>query len=75
MKILLKEKQFTKICLIKNLSPATLSKKLKISQSYISMLTKYNKYKVSPSFILREKIIKLLDSDFDTLFICKHKQK
>ena len=73
MKILLKQKQFAILCAKKNLSPTILSKKLKISRSYISVLTNYEKYEILPSPCLREKILKLLDVDFDSLFIYKQR--
>lgn len=71
MPIILKPKQFEILCAKKNLSQGTLSRRLKISLSYLSMLKNYAKYKKTPSVTLQNKIIKLLDTNFDTLFIYK----
>lgn len=71
MPIILKPKQFEILCAKKNLSQETLSRRLKISLSYISMLKNYAKYKKTPSVTLRKKIIKLLSTDYFTLFTYK----
>lgn len=69
--IIIKNDQFDKIVLKKNLKYKDLAEKLKISSAYLS-LVKSNKYPdYRPSAELRNRMLKILKVKFDDIFTLK----
>lgn len=68
MVVYLKKDKFEELLIRKNLSFEKCAEILGVSRQYIYMLKEPEKYDISPSPELREKILKALEIEFDDIF-------
>lgn len=72
MTVYLKKDKLEEILARKNLSFDDLAKILGISRQYIYLLKEPEKYDLSPSPELREKMLRILEVEFDDIFFIQN---
>lgn len=72
MTVYLKKQEFEEALARKNLSYEEFARMLGIARTYLSTLKDPEKYDLSPSSDLREKMLKILGLEFDDIFFVRN---